>query len=628
MLFLIFHKTFCCTFAPSNQRIMKRIQLFLLLLIPTVFLQAAFFQNVPHTLQQPNGDTLSCFLTGDEYYHYLHDADGFTIIKNPQTGYYVYAVKDGDRLVPSSYVAGTVSPRNVGLVPHVNISAEEWRAKRKQIDNIAPTLRDGNGQQNRGTLNNIVIFIRFADDTDFTTNPVTVYNMFNAPGDDAISLYNYYKNVSYNQLEIISHFFPTPTGTTILSYQDSHNRNYYLKESVDNPEGYTDEDEDEGAERTEREMALVTNAIEYVRDLIPADLDIDNNRDGYVDNITFIIKGEVAEWSDILWPHKWNLYTNSVFINGSRVWDFNVHLSDNYYYFSTSVICHEMGHSLGMPDLYHYDNTVDMTPVGRWDLMGTNENIPQHSGAWMKHRYGNWIDEMPEINESGTYTLYPLSSSTPERVCYRIASEIPTEFFVLEYRRNYSLFEMRLPGTGLIIYRINELFCGNALWNGDDSLDEIYIYRPFGTLTENGNLIQAYFSSSDARGEFSYATNPKPFLSNGYISALRLYDITVFEDSLTFKYLRPGDTLSTSDFPKTALQVYPNPASDEVTVDFNFPGEQIVEAFVTNIAGKKVAQLDFQKEKKICVKEYSKGIYVLHIKLLNGEKMAQKIVVQ
>lgn len=42
--------------------------------------------NVPTTLVQPNGDTLHCFVSGDEYYHRLHDADGYTIVQNQQTG--------------------------------------------------------------------------------------------------------------------------------------------------------------------------------------------------------------------------------------------------------------------------------------------------------------------------------------------------------------------------------------------------------------------------------------------------------------------------------------------------------------------------------------------------------------
>ena len=235
-------------------------------------MQAAYFSNIPYTLRQPNGDTLQCLITGDEFYHYLHDADGFTIVKNPQTGYYMYAEKVDGKVIPSRYVAGKVNPHSVGLAPGVRISAAEWQARRERmavpVESPASQYRD---ETNHGTLNNLVIFIRFADDADFTQSPVIPYNMFNAP--DNLSLYNYYKIASYNQLEIISHFFPTPTGTTILSYQDSHPRNYYCKWSEDNPDGYGEDNPDNSIyPRTEREMTLVANAIEYVRASIPTDI--------------------------------------------------------------------------------------------------------------------------------------------------------------------------------------------------------------------------------------------------------------------------------------------------------------------------------------------------------------------
>ena len=67
---------------------------------------AAFLKNVPQELQQPNGSVISCYATGDEYYHWLHDKNGFTIIRNSDTGYFVYADLVGDELVPTSYIPG------------------------------------------------------------------------------------------------------------------------------------------------------------------------------------------------------------------------------------------------------------------------------------------------------------------------------------------------------------------------------------------------------------------------------------------------------------------------------------------------------------------------------------------
>ena len=92
-----------------------------------------------------------------------------------------------------------------------------------------------------------------------------------------------------------------------------------------------------------------------------------------------------------------------------------------------------MNHTLGAPDLYHYDD-LTLEPIANWDLMAINSTPPQHCGAYMKMKYGHWIDEIPEITQAGTYTLNPISSPTPENVAYKIATEDPNQFYVLEYR--------------------------------------------------------------------------------------------------------------------------------------------------------------------------------------------------
>lgn len=60
------------------------------------------------------------------------------------------------------------------------------------------------------------------------------------------------------------------------------------------------------------------------------------------------------------------------------------------------VLCHEMYHTLGVPDLYPY-NQDEFTPVGPWDVI--------------EHIYGQWIEELREIIESGYYTLNSLENS-------------------------------------------------------------------------------------------------------------------------------------------------------------------------------------------------------------------------
>jgi hypothetical protein len=80
----------------------------------------AYLINVPQSLRQPDGRILECLASGDEFYNWLHDRAGYTILQDPASGFYVYAAKGPDgRLVPTSWIPGAVDPASVGLIKGV-----------------------------------------------------------------------------------------------------------------------------------------------------------------------------------------------------------------------------------------------------------------------------------------------------------------------------------------------------------------------------------------------------------------------------------------------------------------------------------------------------------------------------
>ncbi len=619
---------------------MKKILFLSLILLTSFVLQAAHVTNVPQKVVQPNGDTLYCFASGDEFYHYLHDANGYTIVQDPATGYFVYGKRENGKVVPTQYVAGTVDPTSVGLAPHARISAAEWHLRHDAMmqpveARRADRVRDGN--TNHGDFNNLVIFIHLADDAPFNQTYSQVNRMFNdtsivnngsSLGNSTYynSMYNYFRVNTYNQLFVHSYLVPQSPDDVIVAYEDIYPRAYYMPWSETNPMGYVDTLEDDN--RTTREMQLLARAIDYANEnnMFPSDVNFDYNNDGLIDNICFIVSGDVAGWSDLLWPHRWSLWGEEVYIGDLRVWDFNFELSDNDWYFSNSTLCHEMSHSLGAPDLYHYYEDNGYTPVGGWDLMAQNASVPQHRGAYMKYRYGNWIEEIPTIVNSGRYMLRPLSWPTPEQVCYRIDSEDPDEFFVIEFRRSTRPFESHIPNGGAVIYRINTNFDGNAGWNGEDVLDEVYVYRPGGTLTSDGQINNANYSQSAHHTEINYSTDPQPFLSNGYISALNIYDVrTYIHDSLTFWYLKPGDTLPNEvrDF-SSQLRLYPMPAVTNLSVENNALLQQ-VEVF--DLSGHCVYRAQPNATRvEIAVDRWAAGTYIVRAQTAEG-LLQEKITV-
>ncbi len=518
---------------------MKRFFLLILACTSLMVAHAAYLKDVPKTLTQPDGAVLHCYASGDEYFNYLHDENGFTIMQHPKTGFYVYADKRDGKLVATEFVAGRVDPASKNLKPFNLISPQEWMARRKAWHEYDKPVVNRDGLPNHGTLNNISIFIRFSDDAEFTNTYSSINNMFNDESQNAVSMRTYFRAASYGAIEIPTYFYPGHNGETIISYQDTYPRSYYQPyNATTNPNGYQD------SNRTSREFGLLQRAVNYINANypVPTSLNIDYDNDGYVDNVCFIVRGDVGDWNSLLWPHKWALYDRSVTINGKHVYTFNFQLADATDYFNTSTMCHEMNHSLGAPDLYHYSYSGP-DAVGIWDLMHANTTPPQHCGAYMKMKYGHWIDQIPEITQAGTYTLNPISSATPTNIAYKIQSEDPNQFYVLEYRDNTSLFETGLPGSGLLVYRIDTRFEGNENYDPDNGIyDEVYIFRPGGSSTVNGSLYNAYFSSIVGRTEFSASTSAYPFFTDGTIdNNFRIYNITNAGNTISFSYGTSSD---------------------------------------------------------------------------------------
>ncbi len=523
---------------PTKTASLLTILFLSLLLFLEVF--SAPLRNIPQTLTQPDGTILHCYASGDEFHNWLHDANGFTIIQDQETGFYVYADEWNGKLLPTSMVPGRDNPAEGGLLPHANIPPEKMMHKREEFNRLMfeAQKRAFNGNMHSAhqlssldKLNNIVVFIRFNDETEFVKEYSFYDQLHNMQGNGVLSLYEYFMEASYGKLEIFSTFYPAPSGDQVVSYQDAHPRSYYQKKSVSNPTGYEGDQE-----RTERLHSLLKNAVEFVEQQIPQKINLDKNNDGKVDAVSFIVRGRPEGWNDLLWPHRWILFSHEVTLHGKRVWDYSFLLEEGEVTntIPLATIAHEMFHVLGAPDLYRYDQS-GFVPVGPWDLMSTTDIIPPHMNAYMKFLYGGWVSEIPLITESGTYHLHPLhyhDNNNQHASFYKIPSAgSPYEFFVVEYRSHGSIFDSTLPGEGLIIYRVNILSEGKGNFF---SPDEVYVYRPNGNLTENGDILQAHYSANMGRTALSDHTNPVAFLSDGTPGGVLISNISSVGETMSF----------------------------------------------------------------------------------------------
>lgn len=510
---------------------LKRSLMGLFIMASAVFINphsvnAAPVRNVSVKLVQPNGDVLKCFTSGDEFFNYYHDEKGQLIIKNPRTGYYGYGKNKDKKFVPASQKAtkGSLENGREVKITDITIPKDEIEKERKLLQVKEPV-----NTKNSGTLNNLVIFIRFSDQTEFTTG-LDVYNsMFNNKTAQANSMYNYYKEASYNKLNINTSFYPNASGNNVLSYKDIHSRDYYVN--------YKPE------ERLKREQDLLRRAISHVKNQIPNNLNVDYNNDGFVDNICFVIKGQTEGWSSLLWPHMWSLYDEKATINGKEVKTYNFQLNNHLTNSGVGVLCHEMFHSLGAPDLYHY-NYDGTEPTGKWDIMENTSNPPQHMGIHMKEKYGHWISDIPEIKKDGTYSINSIRSSSNNSYIIK-SPKNNNEYFMVEYRKASGTFETGLRDSGLLVYRINSKIRGNASAKGLKN-NEVYILRKKIGDDENGDVDKANLTEKDSIGE---ANNLIKF-SDGTDSKIKIDNIKIAGERASFQVHFP---------------------TDEVTIDKNLP---------------------------------------------------------
>ncbi|MDD3051486.1 MAG: M6 family metalloprotease domain-containing protein [Candidatus Cloacimonetes bacterium] len=513
-----------------------KFKLIILLSAVFLYLNSALIMNQPMIISNPDGTEIECFASGDEYFNYLHDENDYTIIRSTDNGYYYYATRDNGRILASQYLVGSVNPETVGLERKILISQEEYNQKR---DFYLQYMDRNHRVPTTGLINNLVVYIRFSDQDEFESPRSFFDAKFNDQSANAVSMYNYYQEVSYQTLEIDSYHFPVCEMTTNLSYQDIYPRSYFCSYNpVTAPDGYTND-----YQKVEREHQLLVRAINAIADEVPQDLEIDVDDNGNVDNVCFIVKGNSEAWADLLWAHRWVLYSENVYIHGKKVYDFTFQPENQN---SVTTLNHEMFHVLGAPDLYRYNSGTGYSdPIGQWDIMAGGSG---HMMAYMKYRYGYWIDDIPIVSSGETYWLKPLTS--PSDNVYRVNSpNSVSEYFLIEYRKQQGSYESNLPGSGIIISRVNDAVSGQG--NADGPPDELYCFRPNGNLNSDGSLNNAYFSLESGRTEFSANTNPYPFLNDGSPGGIFISCISSAADSISFVFdpqLGFLNTVITTDF--------------------------------------------------------------------------------
>lgn len=257
--------------------------------------------------------------------------------------------------------------------------------------------------------------------------------------------------------------------------------------------------------------------------------EFDSDKDGFVDNVLVIYSGlSEADGAPAinLWPIAGNLELLNPY-EDTEIYPLEIDGVIVDRFIITSELrgkegenitgigspTHELGHILGLPDLY---NSVDGNGgLLGWSIMANGPfNNDGKTPPYMNAFEREWLGwgEAEVLTTSGEYTLTDISTNK----FYRINTSNPKEYFLLE-NRQMNGWDSYLGGHGLLIYRIDlsnpEVFTNNIV-NADDNHHYVDLIEADG-IAHQDNYEGDPFPGSSGKTEFSDETSPSAILWSG-----------------------------------------------------------------------------------------------------------------
>ena len=198
----------------------------------------------------------------------------------------------------------------------------------------------------------------------------------------------------------------------------------------------------------------------------------DANNDGYVDSFVVIHSGYAAEYGgedcntnatmlDRIWSHatsgmdwvskKTGIATKTYMVSSGLRGMCDSKIA------RMSVIAHEFGHTLGLPDLIDSQNGWIGKGIGDWDLMANahgrnaNQMHPAHFSPWCKMKLG-WVTPKEILYDD----MYAITASETSADVYMISTPYPVGEYLLIENRQPILWDDLLWGGGLLIWHIDD----------------------------------------------------------------------------------------------------------------------------------------------------------------------------
>ncbi|MBW2107243.1 MAG: M6 family metalloprotease domain-containing protein [Deltaproteobacteria bacterium] len=382
-----------------------------------------------------------------------------------------------------------------------------------------PPADESKGLPTTGSPRIFALLISFADYPN-TVSADTIDDMLWGDGDASNypreSLTNYYHRSSYGLLDLSN-------GHTFAWYQTAYDRSQVLTTAA-------------GRE------ALIKEALEYFDGQGHDFSQYDYDGDGDIDYFVVFWTGPDTDWGTFWWAYKtsWQA-TPSPILDGKTLGVYSWQWEAD----APTVVIHETGHALGLPDYYDYDSDVGPDGgVGGFDMMHANRADHNCFSKWL---FG-WVTPTVVSNGSQVIELHDTTTTDCVLIWPGIGlDDMFSEFFMVQNRQVSGNDEdSGFAPDGLAIWHVDAtLNAAGTRFAYDNSYTAHKLLR----LMEADGLEEIENNGSAGADDlynelnlFSPASFPSSTKYNGYDSCVRVWNIVDNGDS-------PGATITaTFDF--------------------------------------------------------------------------------
>lgn len=414
-------------------------------------------------LTQPEGQELTATLKGDEWMHWYETEQGDVIVRG-EDGWWRYAKLADGKLAPLEARAGRDErPADAATGQGLKKAVEKIGSVTEStaLPEISSKLKAGGVTSPGGPQKLLVILISFTDiaasqsDAYWSGKMFADYSAYPTKTDANSSVNDYYKEVSGGKFWFVPAAETSGTANDGVIRVTLNRAHPSYSDSTFNNDSWTVASEC---------LAAADGQINYA--------EFDANGNGVITpdelHIVMILAGYEQAYGDYdkaVWAHSFGLYgswlkqLDGVYVGGDYTQQGETHTNHPA---TIGVLAHELGHSLGLPDLYDYGydslglGVYSLMAGGSWEFNGGSNygSSPTHLDAWCKYLLGFVT---PSVQTGGIHALNAISTGSYNVIT--VPTTDPKQYFMLENRQRNWGYDKPLyyecKSGGVAIYHID-----------------------------------------------------------------------------------------------------------------------------------------------------------------------------